>query len=213
MRTPRAVAGLTEPNEPGRTDSSHVSEAADEELPAPIGMVDARVDLVIAAGTAVLGALLIAASTGIRQGSIPDPIGAGGFARLLGAFLAVLGILLCARRAVALVRSPRAERQVYADGGPADEPGFPASTLRPFVILGLGLAWALMLPLLGYVVPTALVTAAALVAMRLRSIPSLVAISVLFSLLTWILFARVAGLRFPAGPVDLFLEGIVPRFG
>jgi hypothetical protein len=50
-------------------------------------------------------------------------------------------------------------------------------------------------------------------AMRTRSVVKLVVVPIAFSLLTWVLFTRLSGLRFPAGPVDLFFASLIPRMG
>jgi hypothetical protein len=176
-----------------------------------LATVDRRADLALAVCLTALGLAVVWFARDIRQGAIPDPIGAGGFAQVLGAFMAVVGAILVVRRLASWRRSP--DGRVSADGGSGDEPGLPVSAVRPFVMLAVGGAWAWMIPRLGFVVATWLACGIALFAMQTRSVPKLLVAPVCFSLLTWVLFTRVSGLRFPAGPVDLFLAEIIPRLG
>lgn len=186
------------------------ADGADVELPSqPIEVVDRRIDVAVAAGVGAVGAAAIVFSGDIREGTLPDPLGAAGLPRMLGAFLLVVGVLLIGRRLVGWRRS--SSHLVYADGGSGDEPGYPSSAVRAFGMWLAGLGWALLLPRIGYLVSTWLLILTGVVAMKVRSPWKLVAVPLLFTLATWLLFSRVFGLRFPAGPVDLFFEGLVPR--
>mgnify|MGYP003887014807 CR=1 FL=1 len=159
----------------------------------------------------LLGLTVVRLAQDVRRGVLEDPIGPDGFAEVLGGFLAVVGALLVIRRLVWWRRSVNG--RVYADGGEGDEPGLPVSAIRPFVMLAVGLAWALMLPRIGFITATWVACCAAVFAMRTRSVIKLVVVPICFSLLTWILFSRVSGLRLPAGPVDLFFATFIPRLG
>lgn len=171
--------------------------------------VDRRADLAIAVAVTALGVAVVYLSRDIRRGAIPDPIGSGGFAQVLGAFVALMGVVLIARR----VSSWRTavNGQVSAEGGSGDEPGLPVAGTRPFVMLVIGCGWALGLNQVGFIVATWVASGLAMVAMRTRSVRKLVVIPVTFSLFCWLLFTRVSGLRFPAGPIDQLLAELVPR--
>lgn len=173
------------------------------------GLVDWRADLVVSAAPIALGTLLIVESADIREGSIPDPIGSGGMPRLLGGFLIAVGIVLVTRRL--LGRRQQDGNLVPSDGGQADEPGFPASSMRAFGLLAAGWGWVFLLTRLGYLIPTALLAGVGMAAMRVRSPWKLVGISVIFSVVTFLLFNRVFGIQFPAGPLEQFGMDHVPR--
>jgi hypothetical protein len=208
MDVDRAGRETAEPDTAGSTDTVAVGIDAGPET-GRIVTVDVRADIAVAAAAVTLGVLLIVLSADIRQGNIDDPIGAGGFARVLGAFMACVGALLVGRRLLGW-RRDRA-RMVYADGAPGDEPGHTVSAGRPFVLLAMGLSWALLLPQIGYLVPTCLISLATMLLMRVRRPLPLIAVSLGFSLLTWVLFTRISGLRFPSGPVENFFADIIPR--
>jgi hypothetical protein len=125
--------------------------------------------------------------------------------------IAALGAVLVVRRLLSWRRSMAG--RVYADGGEADEPDLPASGIRPFVMLAIGFLWAFALPRVGFIVATWLTCMVGMFAMQTRSVVRLVVVPICFSLFTWVLFTRLSGLRFPAGPVDLFFASLIPRLG
>jgi putative tricarboxylic transport membrane protein len=177
----------------------------------PPATVDRRADLVMTLCVMMLGLTVVYLARDIRHGVLDDPIGPRGFATVLGAFLAAVGAILLVRRLASWRRS--VDGKVYADGGEGDEPDLPASGIRPFVMLAVGFGWAFMLPRIGFIVATCLACVAGMFAMRTRSAVKLVLVPIGFSLITWMLFTRLSGLRFPAGPVDLFFATLIPRLG
>lgn len=177
----------------------------------PPATVDRRADLAIALFVTMLGLAVVYLSRGIRHGVLQDPIGPAGFASVLGSLLAAIGLILLIRRLATWRRSVNG--RVYADGGEGDEPNLPASGIRPFVMLAVGSGWAFMLPRIGFIAATWLACVVGMFAMRTRSVVKLVVVPIAFSLLTWVLFTRLSGLRFPAGPVDLFFATLIPRMG
>lgn len=176
---------------------------------APPATVDKRADLALAVGVLLLGLTVVYLARGIKHGVLQDPIGPAGFASFLGGLIAVLGLILVVRRLISSRKS--VDGRVYADGGEGDERGLPASGIRPFVLLAVGFGWDFMLPRIGFITATWLACLVAMFAMRTRSVVKLVVIPICFSFLTWMLFTRVSGLRFPAGPVDLFFASLIPR--
>lgn len=209
---------VDERDEDAGTDQSQDDQPAAEELPpvpavlleeAKPATVDRRADLALAFGVLALGLTVVYLSRGIKHGVLQDPIGPAGFASFLGGLIAVLGLILVVRRLITWRKA--VDGRVYADGGEGDEQGLPASGIRPFILLAVGFGWDFMLPRIGFITATWLACLIAMLAMRTRSWVKLVVIPICFSLFTWVLFTRLSGLRFPAGPVDLFFATLIPR--
>lgn len=173
----------------------------------PDPTVDRRIDMAVAAAGAAIGVLLIVSSRDIRQGSVSDPIGSDGLAIVLGAWLIVGGLLLIGRRLLAWRRSGN---QVPSDGT-GDEFGLPASPLRSFVMWAAGFGWVFLLPRVGFMVSSLLLSVFGLLAMGVRSWVKLGVVPVIFTIAVWVLFNRVFGVQYPAGPVDLFFADLIPR--
>ena len=212
-QTPHARDGETRRPEDATESptASAIAEGRGLEETDDVALVDWRADLAVALAVVGLGVFLMVASMGVGDARTPypDAIGPGAFAAILGSFITAAGIVLVVRR----IRASRKgdDRLVYADGGQADEPGHPTSAVRPLVIFVLSLVWTQLLPVMGFIVPTALLTAVIMYVMRMPSWGKIVLVSVFFSLLRWVLFTRLAGLTFPPGLVDDALGEIVPR--
>ena len=185
---------------------SESTDAAEEEL----GFVDRRVDLALCLGTLGLGIFLVYASWSIRRGSIPDPIGSGGWARVIGIALIAIAATLVFRRLVAWRGAT--SHLVPSDGGKDGEAGYTNSNIRPFLLLATGVVWILLLPRIGFLLSTAVFTAASIATMGVRSLKKLILVPLLFTLITWLLFGQVFGIHFPAGPIEKTLQEIIPRF-
>jgi hypothetical protein len=185
--------------------SETVAEAEDE-----LGFVDRRVDLALCLATLGLGIFLVYASWSIRRGSIPDPIGSGGWARVIGIALIAIAGTLVFRRLVAWRGAT--SHLVPSDGGKDGEAGYPSSNLRPYLLIAAGAVWLLLLPRVGFLVSTAVFTAASIATMQVRSLTKLILVPILFTLITWLLFGQVFGIHFPAGPIEKALQEIIPRF-
>lgn len=174
------------------------------------GFVDRRVDLALCLGTLGLGIFLVSASWSIRRGSIPDPIGSGGWARVIGIALIAIAGTLVFRRLVAWRGAT--SHLVPSDGGKDGEAGYPSSNVRPFLLVAVGVVWILLLPRVGFLVSTFVFTAAAIATMNVRSLKKLILVPLLFTLITWLLFGQVFGIHFPAGPIEKTLQELIPRF-
>jgi hypothetical protein len=195
------------PGSASEADRRAVADLGPDDEP---GFVDRRVDLALCLGALGLGIFLIYGSWGIRQGSIPDPIGSGGWARLIGiALIAVAGALVIRRLAG---WRGATSHLVPSDGGKEGEAGYPSSNLRPFVLIAAGFAWIVALPRIGFLIATFAVTAAAIATMQVRSLSKLILVPLLFSLGIWLLFGQVFGIHFPAGPIEKALQEMMPRF-
>jgi hypothetical protein len=182
-----------------------VKVAAEED---EAGFVDRRVDLAICLTALVLGLFLIYASYGIRRGSIPDPIGSGGWSRVIGIAMAVIAGTLVFRRLAAWRGAT--SNLVPSDGGKDGEAGYPSSGLRPVLLVAAGAGWILALPRVGFLIATFAVTVATIAAMQVRSFTKLIVVPFLFTLCTWLLFGQVFGIHFPARFLEKALQGVFP---
>ncbi|MBB5790123.1 tripartite tricarboxylate transporter TctB family protein [Jiangella mangrovi] len=195
----------------GELTPSSTEEPVEPELPPtvedPDPTVDRRIDMAVAAAGGGIGVLLIVSSRDIHRGSVSDPIGSDGLAIVLGAWLIVGALLLIGRRLLAWRRSGN---QVPSDGA-GDEFGLPASPLRSFVMWAAGFGWVFLLPRVGFMVSSLLLSVFGLVAMGVRSWMKLTVVPVVFTIVMWVLFNRVFGVQYPAGPVDLFFADLIPR--
>lgn len=194
---------------PGGSAADLIEEAFSEmEAPA---LVDRRSDLAVSVGVVAIGIVLIFGSLDIRKGTVTqDPIGVTGVPRAVGALLIVAGILLIFRR---LRAWGKASQLVSADGGTPDEAGYPVNPLRPVLFVAAALAWALLLPVAGYLIATTLLCAAVLASSRVTSIGKLVLVPLALALTTWFIFDRAVGISLPGGPIGPFLEDLIPRLG
>jgi putative tricarboxylic transport membrane protein len=173
-----------------------------------VGLIDRRVDLALCIATLGLGLFLIYASYGIRRGSIADPIGSGGWARVLGIAITIIALALVARR-LAGWRSVSGNL-VPSDGAKEEEPRYPSSPIRPFLLLAVGAAWIFALPRIGFIASTFLMSAASIALMNVRSLTKLLLVPLLFSLVVWELFGQIFGIHFPGGPIEQALQDLIP---
>lgn len=174
-----------------------------------VGLIDRRVDLSLSIATLALGLFLVYGSYGIRRGSIPDPIGSGGWAWVLGIAITIIALALIARR-LAGWRTD-AGNLVPSDGAKEEEPSVPSSSIRPFLLLAVGAAWIYALPLIGFIAATFLMSAAGIALMNVRSLTKLLLVPLLFSLIVWEVFGQIFGIHFPGGPIEDALQGMIPR--
>lgn len=194
------------------SDPAGADDAAPDQAQNPafddFGRVDRRIDVAVCFAAFLLGLALVVLSGGLRQGSIPDPIGPGGWPKLLGAILmAAMGANI-ARRLVTWRAS--AENMVLSDGGKDDIAGRPATVLRPAFVLVSALAWMLVVRWSGFIIATTGFLMAGLVLMQVRSPAKLLLVPLLFSLIAWLLFGALFGVRLPAGPIEHGLLEILP---
>jgi hypothetical protein len=194
----------------GPVDAAPANPRPDASDPADsIGFIDRRVDLALCLATLALGIFLIYSSYGIRRGSIADPIGSGGWARVLGIAITVVALALVTRR-LAGWRSV-VGNLVPSDGAKEEEPSYPSSSIRPFLLLAVGAGWTFALPYVGFIAATFVMSAAGIALMNVRSLTKLLLVPLLFSLLVWEIFGQIFGIHFPGGPIEEALQGIIPR--
>jgi putative tricarboxylic transport membrane protein len=182
------------------SDPTDADEAVLSNEDVDVATRDLRKEVAVAAVVVVVGIAFIVLSAGIRQGSIPDPITSSGLPRIVGGMLMLFGGVLTGRYVLAWVRHPDQLRVPSAGGD--DEVGFPASATRAFLFLAGCGVWAWTVPRIGYFIATPLALAAALAAMGIRSRVKLVAISLGFTIIAWLMFYELLGIQLPLG----FLE-------
>lgn len=172
------------------------------------GLVDRRIDIAVCFAAFLLGLALVLLSNRIRQGSIPDPIGADGWPKLLGATLMIAMGVNIVRRLLSWRTSKT--HMVLSDGGKDDAPGEPSTFIRPALMLLSGLVWVLVVQWAGFIVATTGLLIAGLALMQVRKPAKLLLVAFLFSLIVWLLFGEFFGIRLPAGPVEHALIDIFP---
>ena len=160
-----------------------------------------RSDAIVAASLVALGGFMIFYSAGFRKGSVQDPIGSRGLVVGIGVFFVIGGVVLLAR-ALRLVHDGVA---VLEGEGAQDEPGVPASGVRPMVAWSACIAYVAALPIIGFPLATPLLTFGLLWMMRVRSAILLVSVPAGFTLFAILLFRVFLGIDLPTGPMD-FLE-------
>ena len=158
--------------------------------------MDKRVDLVLALAFVVFGAGTFYLALDFRVGGFPDPVTARGLPYVTGAYLVVSGLALAARRLIAWSDIPG---KYAVSEGPVDQRGHASSTLRPYAIMALILAWLVTVRSVGYLVVMPLMMFAMLWLMDMRSAAKLIAFPLLFTLLSWIAFSQVLGITLPLG--------------
>ena len=166
--------------------------------------MDTRIDLAVAALVAAFGFAVVAIALTIPDGLYRDAVGPRRVPIGVGILILLCGSVAAIRRArrMAATRGWRAEQD-----GTEDEPGHPASLVRALVVMALTAAYAASFQPIGYLISTPLYIAAALWAMRERRALKVATIAVVWTAVTYVLFAQVLGVRMPVGPLrTLFRE-------
>ena len=166
--------------------------------------MDRRVDLAIAFIVVAVGVFVLVEAQSIRPfGPVVDPLGPASFPRILGSALIIGGGIVAATR-LRRWGATDAGNLVTSDGEP-DEAGVPASAQRAFVVMALTFAYALTLPLVGYVIGTPVFVAAGLWVMKFRTWYWVALIAIVYTVVTYLVFSQIANARLPVGPLlELF---------
>ena len=172
--------------------------------------MDRRIDVVLAVGVVALGVFIVIAAQFIGRSPIPDPIGPRGIPTGLGVAFALGGAGLVARR---LIRW-HSEDTLVEPEGTQDDIGVPSgSARRALKIWVVGAVYVLTLPFAGYLIGTPIFVGAVLYLLQFDRprlfgvIPSIVAFPVVFTAVTYGLFAMLLGIRIPLGVVrEIYLQ-------
>lgn len=161
--------------------------------------MDRRIDLAIGLLVIAFGAFVLVTASHIRPtGPVVDPIGPRGFPYMVGIFFLVGGCFGVAKR-LSTWRSD-AGPLVESDGEP-DEAGVPASATQAWSIMAASVLYVITLPIAGYIIGTPLYVAFALNRMQVKSWPTIAATALVYTVLTYILFAHYMGVNLPVGPL------------
>jgi putative tricarboxylic transport membrane protein len=166
--------------------------------------MDRRIDMAVALGFVLAGLLVIWQATLIKQGVMRDPVGPRAAFYLCGGIMALGGLWVALRNGLAL----RVGAGILGEAeGTEDTPGHPARFARAAALAGLCFGYALLFNPLGYLIATPLFLLAALRLMGQRQWGWNLLIAVVFTLLAYLVFAKVLGVRMPHGPLtDLFRQ-------
>ncbi len=166
--------------------------------------MDRRIDMAVALGFVLAGLLVIWQATLIKQGVMRDPVGPRAAFYLCGGIMALGGLWIVLRNWLAM----RAGAGLLANNeGTEDTPGHPARFVRAAALAALCLAYALLFNPLGYLIATPLFLLSALFLMGQRHWGWNLAVAALFTLIAYLVFAKVLGVRMPHGPLtDLFRQ-------
>ena len=163
--------------------------------------MDRRKDIAVALGVVVLGTVMLVAAINLPQGSIRDPLGPSTMPGIVGGLMILGGLALALRRVVAW----RTTDTYVPDEGSEDVEGYPASPRRAFLVWGICLAYAVLLPAAGFLILTPLLIAGLLWTLQFRRVLPVVLVSVIGTAAIYGLFDILLLVRLPHGP----LTGII----
>ncbi len=141
-----------------------------------------------------LAAAYYAATGNIAESTLSDEIGATGLPRLLAMLLALIGLALLVRTALA----DRAARRARATAAPAEEEEG-ASLPRAVGLLLIGGAYVVLLPFIGYFLSVALLIGAVAFYEGAARSWVLPAAALGGATLYWAIFVKLLGVHQPAG--------------
>jgi hypothetical protein len=170
--------------------------------------MDRRIDVALALGVTALGIFIIVFAQSIGRSPVPDPIGPRGIPTGLGTAFVLGGIALVARRVVRW----RREGTYVEHEGSQDDVGVPPGSARRALTIWLAAAmYVVLLPVVGYLIATPLFVAATLRLLQFKRrpllrVPAIVAYPILYTVISYAVFATLLGIRLPVGPLrDVFL--------
>ncbi len=154
--------------------------------------------------TVAIGLAYLVLALGIRTSALADSVGPAGFPKVLAYALIGLGVVLCAQSLFAI----RARRgAAFAAGAPAaadldaerESHDSLRGVLRAAGMLGLGIAYLLIIRSVGYVVSVALLMVASALYLGIPLSWRVFAIGAAGALVYWLLFVWVLGIPQPPG--------------
>ena len=160
-----------------------------------------RTELALSFFLVALGiATILAAYYTIPELSVlRDLIGARGFAYVVGALVALGGIVLVVMQVKALRPAVAGSADAPGDERGGDEPGHPASSLRAFSVIGALVLYAALLRPAGYIPATVFFVGAGTFLMGGRGLTRLFVFPLLYAIGTYLLFDTLLGVRIPDG--------------
>lgn len=171
--------------------------------------MDRRIDIAIAAAFLLLGLLMIWGASEIKQGMMRDPIGPRGAFYVCGAILSLgaASVIVSHLRQWSRHSRPTFARHTVDSQGTADEAAFAASAPRAWALIALVSGFALVFEPLGFLLATPLFIFVALTIVNKRNWIGMALTALIFTALTYGIFAQVLSVRLPVGPFTrLFRE-------
>jgi putative tricarboxylic transport membrane protein len=166
--------------------------------------MDRRIDIAVAAAFALLGLFMIWQASLIREGMMRDPIGPRAAFYACGAVLVIGGAVVILGH---LRRWSQQAHHLVRNEGTADEMDFPSSALRAWGLIALVTIFAVLFQPLGFLIATPVFIVAALAVMGKRNWGVMAVIAVIFTAVTYGIFAQILSVRIPVGPLTpLFRE-------
>lgn len=160
--------------------------------------MDKRVDLATAVFFIGLGLALFVAAAQVKHGSVDDPLGERGLPIVASVLMAASGAGIALRR---VRKWGDTQGYLVAHEGMPDDETKPALARRSFAILAALASYVPGLGALGYTLATPLLVATLLWLLEVRAPLRIVAISIGFTVVTYVLVAVVFGINLPAGPL------------
>jgi len=160
--------------------------------------MDRRIDIAVAAAFALLGLFIIWQAGLIREGMMRDPVGPRAAFYVCGGVLLLGGLAVIAGH---LRRWARQADHMVRNEGTGDEMEFPASALRAFALIATAVVYAALFVPLGFLIATPLFIGAALAVMGKREWVAMTVIALVFTAVTYVVFAQVLSVRIPVGPL------------
>jgi putative tricarboxylic transport membrane protein len=156
------------------------------------------IDVIIALITVAIGVGIVIVARGIRRsGPVMDPIGPRALPIIIGSLLVVGGTVVAIREFISWRRHPDAP---FDDGEP-DEAGVPASAPRALALMALSLIYMLTLEQIGYIIGTLVFVVVGLRMLGIRSWLALSAISIVYTVGSYLIFAELVLVNLPLGPM------------
>ena len=125
-----------------------------------------------------------------------DPLGPGGYPRVLAIGLGATAILLLADQ---VRRWRKVPGRMFLPEGEADDPAFPVSHTRVVLLIFTVFLYLMFMPYIGYLLATPLFLATVLRITGVRKIKRLAAMAVTFTLVLYTIFGILARIRLPMG--------------
>lgn len=159
-----------------------------------------RNDRYLGLGCVILGIFAYISATKWRVMMGADPAGPGGIPKILGTGIAIIGVILIAGSF--LMKDKRKEKPLFTR----------KELIITVALIAICLTYILLLPHLGYLVLTPLLIAGILLALGSRKVKSILLISVVSTVVLFLLFYSILKVNLPLGFTETLIEGIGLRW-